>query len=96
MKSPYEMLAKLIEQAADVSRKLADEHQIQVAAGANRSDITCVKLLTVSDMAKLLRVAPKTIRRWRIEGRLPVSIEIGGVIRWEPAVVERWLKEQSA
>ncbi len=94
--SPWARLARL---HGDLSRcygDIAEQERNRVAAGAQQSDITNVKLLTVSDLAGRFSVTQKTVRRWRREGRLPAAIEIGGVIRWEPGVVEQWLKEQSA
>ena len=53
-------------------------------------------LLTVSDVAARLQVDARTVRRWRCEGRLPGAIEIAGVVRWRPEVVETWLAEREA
>ena len=52
------------------------------------------ELLGVGDLAARFQVAEKTIRRWRSEGLLPDAIEIAGVIRWRPEVVDRWIEER--
>ena len=51
----------------------------------------------VCDLAELLCVDDRTVRRWRSEGKLPPAIELGGsVVRWRAEVVERWLREREA
>jgi len=53
------------------------------------------KLLAARDVAELLRVDTKTVRRWRSEGKLPPAIELGGsVVRWRAEDIDRWLEEQ--
>ena len=47
-------------------------------------------LLTVREVAELLRVAQKTVRRWAVSEGLP-SIRLGRVLRFEPGDVSRWL-----
>ena len=49
-------------------------------------------LLSVKDVAKLLKVNERTVRRWRKEGRLPAGKEIAGVIRWNPDEIQDWLR----
>ena len=51
------------------------------------------RTLSIEDLAGVLQVDPKTIRRWRSESRLPDAIEIGGVVRWDPRVLDAWLQE---
>ncbi len=50
------------------------------------------QMLTVGDLAELLRCAPKTIYLMHSRGDLPKAKRIGGMLRWEPFAVERWLK----
>ncbi len=47
--------------------------------------------LRVRDLAELLRVNERTVRRWRSEGVLPPAVEIAGVVRWRREAVEAWL-----
>ena len=51
-------------------------------------------LLDANALAKTLAVSPKTIRRWRDEGRLPPAIDLGGVLRWRRAAVDVWLAQR--
>ena len=50
-------------------------------------------LLAVAGLARIMIVIEKTVRRWRDEGRLPDAVEVGGVVRWRPEDIERWLAE---
>ena len=54
------------------------------------------RLLSVRDVADLLAVDERTIRRWRREGRLPNAVEVCGVIRWRPEVVDQWILDREA
>lgn len=49
-------------------------------------------LLTANDLARVFQVDQKTIRRWKDEGRLPEPVQIGGVVRWHPGVLDAWLR----
>ena len=76
--------------AREVGAALACELRAALATAAPRLP----EMLTVHDFAALLRVEPKTVRRWRQEGLLPEALVIGGVIRWRRDAVEGWLQEQ--
>lgn len=48
-------------------------------------------LLTIRDLATLLRVHPRTIRRLCQAGRLPQPIKLGGSHRWRIEDIDRTL-----
>lgn len=49
-------------------------------------------LLTVPELAELLRVSTHTIYSWRKTGKpAPPSVKVGGQIRYRRADVEAWL-----
>ncbi|MBI4376729.1 MAG: helix-turn-helix domain-containing protein [Elusimicrobia bacterium] len=51
-------------------------------------------LLTVEDVARRLRLAPYTIRKWVRLGRLP-AVRLGDRrIRFMSEAVDRWVREQ--
>lgn len=50
------------------------------------------KLLTLSDVAKILCVSERTVRRLRDAGKLPRPIKIGRQLRWRSGDIERYLK----
>ena len=52
------------------------------------------ELLTIDDVAKLVRTGARTIRRWRREGKLPPALHFGGLVRWRKPDIERWIEER--
>ena len=87
-------LANHLQRASDVVRELA---RIRVDERPDPGLLEGVderpKLLTANDLASMLQVAVKSIRKWRREDLLPPSIELGGVIRWRSSVVAEWIEE---
>jgi Helix-turn-helix domain len=49
--------------------------------------------LTEAEVAKRLRVSPKTLRNWRSKGKGPFSMKIGGLIRYRLVDVEAFEKK---
>ncbi len=59
----------------------------------------CIRLLTSSELADLLRVSPKTLSRWAKRGLLPSAVLPGGTegdLRWRHADIVAWLDELGA
>jgi excisionase family DNA binding protein len=52
------------------------------------------ELLTEQELATLLKVAVRTVRRWRVEGSGPPALRIGRVVRYRRADVDRWLAQK--
>lgn len=50
-------------------------------------------LLTVGDVAKLLRLSPRKFEDMIKTGLAPAFVRMGRLRRWEPEVVKAWLKE---
>ena len=48
-------------------------------------------LLTAADVAGLLAVSLRTVRRLDITGRLPAPLLIGRAVRWRRAEITSWL-----
>lgn len=48
-------------------------------------------MLTVNDLATLLRVSVRTVWRLRSAGTLPKPVEIGGSVRWDPEIIRTWM-----
>ena len=53
-------------------------------------------LLDAEQMAELLRIDVRTLRRWRHEGKAPRPLKGKGPLRWRRADVERWLAERAS
>jgi len=54
------------------------------------------RFLRARDVAELIGVNARTIRRWRSEGILPPALEIEGIVRWDRRAVDAWLAARSA
>jgi excisionase family DNA binding protein len=52
-------------------------------------------LLTRTQLARALQVSLKTLDRWRVEGRMPEPIVIGGTVRWMREDIMSWLESQA-
>jgi excisionase family DNA binding protein len=57
---------------------------------------TQIELLTAGDVAKLIRVAPSTVRLWAETGRLSAIRTAGGVRLFDRLEVERFAREREA
>ena len=101
-------VCRLLAQMGEACGRLAEILENRVASAAESSDIGSVdmcghqgavadiepeRLLAARDVASLLQVNARTVRRWRSEGKLPPAIEISGVIRWHPGVIRDWLAD---
>lgn len=53
-----------------------------------------MKLLTLSEVAEMLRTPEATLRYWRHAGTGPRSFKIVGRVAYKLSDVERWLEEQ--
>ncbi len=96
-----ELLEQLAEQHAEAARIAQELAQILATqvAGPAPVEAACDPVeqqpfLTVADLAERLNVAPGTVRRWRRQGALPPGIDLGGVVRWRPEVIEAWIAER--
>ncbi len=79
--------------AADRDIQLAGSPAPRLMVDVDAATEPSAPLLAVAGLARLLDVTEKTVRRWRDEGRLPGAVEVGGVVRWRPEDIDRWLQE---
>lgn len=98
----FRRLAELHAEMSGIYAEFAGDPQIRLADGGDPSVMDPMgsphgpgakvpTLLTARDLAERLGVDVRTVRRWRSAGRLPRAIELGGVVRWDPAVVREWI-----
>jgi excisionase family DNA binding protein len=52
------------------------------------------QLLTINEVANYIRAHPKTIYRWKREGRIPY-VETNGLVRFNKNDIEEWVKKRS-
>jgi excisionase family DNA binding protein len=92
-------VADLLADAATALRALAEGHENQLAVAPERAVMAPVKrppLLSVRDVAEILGVDARTVRRWREERKLPPALTVGGIVRWERADIEAWIAARTA
>lgn len=60
-----------------------------------RDDVERRELLTTKQAAKVCKITPGTMRKWRCKGIGPDYIKVGSAVRYEQAALDRWLGEQT-
>ena len=53
-------------------------------------------LMTIKDIAELLRVSERTVENMIKDGRAPPFMRMGRVRRWDPDVLQEWVRAQGA
>ena len=56
------------------------------------SKITANSLLTIAELASLLKVPKSTSAGWRHQRRTPLAIKVGRHVRFRLSDVQEWLK----
>jgi hypothetical protein len=51
------------------------------------------QLITTAELAVFLSIPPATLRQWRYLDVGPKALRVGRHVRYEPAEVRRWLRE---
>jgi excisionase family DNA binding protein len=51
-------------------------------------------LLTIEEVAEILRVPVKTLYEWRYRRTGPPAFRVGRFVRYDEKAVEAWLREQ--
>ena len=62
----------------------------------NQAQIRHNELLTVEELAALLKVPPKTIYAWRYRRQGPRGIKVGRHLRFRRNDIEQWLDERNS
>lgn len=66
---------------------------VSPTADQGRSTTADPVLLNVDDVAALLSVSPRTVRRMADNGAMPRSLRLGSLIRWRRSDVDRWIAD---
>jgi predicted DNA-binding transcriptional regulator AlpA len=97
-------VAELLAEAAQKCARIAEDQLASQPDPSVMGDVQSAldqfpgqtRFFTVRDLSEVLGVDQKTIRRWRQRGDLPAAIEVGGVVRWRPEVIDSWILEREA
>jgi predicted DNA-binding transcriptional regulator AlpA len=57
---------------------------------------TASDLLEADELAALLKIDIRTLRRWRREDKVPKPLRGKGPLRWSRTAVETWLRERAS
>lgn len=57
---------------------------------------TADELLTLEEVATILKLPPATLRKWRAEGLPPQAFRVGRWLRYRRSVVDAFLAAQEA
>lgn len=74
----------------------------QVRAGEYRGDSPSFidnrirELLTIKDVARLLRCSEVTVRHWVQQGKIPTVRPVPRMVRFDTRTIEKWLSERVA
>jgi len=49
------------------------------------------KLLTQAEVAEILGISEGTLERWRIYGKGPICIKVGGAARYSPSALSAYI-----
>lgn len=54
------------------------------------------ELLTLDEVAAILKVPPGTVRKWRAEGAGPQGFRVGKYVRFRRSAVEQFIRERES
>lgn len=66
-------------------------HAGPMLEGFSSPDDSPSLLLTIDDVAHLVRMSIRQIQRWKSAGWFPQELNIGGNVRWRRADIEAWV-----
>lgn len=52
-------------------------------------------LLTTTEVAAVLEIAPGTLENWRVQGKGPPYLKLYGHVRYSPTAVQAWVEAQT-
>ena len=89
-----ERIAELYDDLAEAHRALAEQAAAGLAvlgdASLHGPMPKVAKLLTPAEVAELLGVHPRTLRRMELAGEIPLPVGEGKAKRWRRADLDKW------
>lgn len=61
------------------------------AEQTDRSETPRTIMLDAAGVAVILKCSAKTVYRLTDSGRIPAPCRLGGLVRWNPSVIEAWI-----
>lgn len=52
-----------------------------------------LELLKLEELAAILKVKPRTLRRHHDSGLVPRAVRVGSALRWSRAAIEAWIAQ---
>lgn len=97
-------LGQLFLEIHQVCGDLAEVLEAELAGGAVQSVMASMpsatptelsKLVSTADLARVLGVDDRTVRRMRERGDLPPAIDLGSVLRWRSDDIDQWIADRT-
>lgn len=85
---------RIVELLAHIAARL--DELVDGRGAAERDHDAEPELLTVAELATLLRVNRRTLRELRHEKGFPRAITVGRSPRWKRTSIDRWLAQREA
>ena len=61
-----------------------------MAVGEDLADVD-LTMITVVELARMLKLSPRAVWRLRSAGRMPAPIRLGGAVRWRLVEIQNWI-----
>jgi len=74
-------------------KRMATQRRRPMAEVRAVEDRRPASMLTVEEVAAILRCSPRTVYRLIDAGKVPAPCRLGALVRWPTSVVESWISE---
>jgi predicted DNA-binding transcriptional regulator AlpA len=71
--------------------KITKKTNMHASSGTRRHGDDTSLLITLPDLAKMLKISTRTAARLRSRGKLPKAIQLGGCVRWRRSEIQAWI-----
>jgi predicted DNA-binding transcriptional regulator AlpA len=91
------LVADRLQEAVDALRMLSRSSGTALPTSPESSkcsDVTS-EHVNATEVAQIVGVEPRTIRRWSLMNRMPRPMRVGNTLRWRRSTIELWMKERA-
>jgi excisionase family DNA binding protein len=89
-----ELVARRLEELALEIRRSSGT-ALPVPAETSKGADVDSEHISANELAQILDVDARTIRRWSHLGRMPRPTRVGNTLRWRRSTIDMWLKERA-